>query len=156
MDPLTFAGPDTVNTVGDPAEPPLASRRSRLSAPVGSLVLIREFTSLESRKNSANSSGDEPGPGPFVVASSTKEMEVPKVKPVEYSLKKLEIGLSISVTVPGRVPVTRPVLDVVPSVPSVMKSEMVIVFDDGPPPLVKSRIRYPLSVERPAVLIVTS
>lgn len=119
-------------------------------------MVIREFAPLESRKNSANSSGDELGPGPFVVAASSKEIEIPKVMPVRYSLNALEIGSSINVTTPGRVPVTKPLLDVAPTVPFVMKLEIVIVFDEGPPPLVKSKTRSPLSVESPVVLIAMS
>lgn len=92
-------------------------------------------------------------PGPLVVASSRKEMVVPSVMSVRYSLKN-DDGESIRVTVPGRVPVTSPVGETVPRVPSLEKSEMVTVLDVDPP-LIKSKTR---SAEVPAkldVLIVT-
>jgi hypothetical protein len=84
-----------------------------------------------SRRSSEKPSGSE-ATGPFSVESNTKEKLLPSVISVRYSLKK-DSGESIRVTVPGSVPVTSPVGETSPRVPSVEKPEMVTVLDADPP-----------------------
>ena len=69
-----------------------------------------------------------------------------------YSLKKL---LSVSVTFPGRVPLTPPVVDELPSVPFVENAEIVVVFDGGPPSI-KSNASWALVPDREEVSRLTS
>jgi hypothetical protein len=109
-------------------------RTNRAPDPVGSVVENNGSPVIGSRRNSENASGKEVASGPFEVAPKVKENWVPNVMFVKYSLKNDE---SVRVTVPGSNPLAPPVNVGLPSVPSVVKEETVIVFE-GVPPSIKS------------------
>jgi hypothetical protein len=127
--------------------------RKREPDPVGSVVVSSGNPVAGSRRSSEKPSGSE-ATGPFSVESNVKEKLLPSVIPVRYSLKK-DDGESIRVTVPGSVPVTSPVGETAPKVPSVEKPEMVTVLD-ADPPLIKSKASCAESPEREEVLTFTT
>jgi hypothetical protein len=97
---------------------------------VGSDVANRGKPVRGSRRESEKASGKNPEAGALFVALTRKEMSVPSVMSVRYSLKKDE---SVSVTVPGKVPLTPPVGETVPRVPSVENPDTVTELVDDPP-----------------------
>jgi hypothetical protein len=150
---LTPDGSATEYTVGTPLALPSISKVNNESAKVGSLVVISDVISSVARRKKEISSGDELGPGAFWLASIENEMVVPNVNPVRYSLNGELTGSSLRITVPGRVPITIPVGDAVPRVPSVAKPAMETAFCSGPPPLMKSTTRSPVTPFNPEVSI---
>jgi hypothetical protein len=131
----TACPPGAVYALRDPFALPSILKTVRVFAPVGSDVANSGKPVKGSRRENEKASGKELGPGAFVVASTRKEIFVPSVKSVRYSLKKEE---SVSVMVPGKVPLTPPVGKEAPRIPSVENPDTVTELA-GDPPAMKSK-----------------
>jgi hypothetical protein len=128
----TASPPGAIYALNAPCGLPSMFSVKREFEPVGSVVANSGSPVTGLRSNNEKASGKELKFGPFVVTSRTNENLLPRVIPVRYSLKN-DDGESIRVTVPGSVPVTSPVVETAPRVPSVERPEMVTVLEADPP-----------------------